>query len=317
MKNIRIALAATVFTLGAIATAPAIAWEPTKPINLVVGFSPGGGTDTIARTVASAAQEFFPVPLVIVNKSGAAGTLAAEYVAGAKPDGYTLLVAGGSESTSVGNHRPLKYDIRTDFTPILRINKYRIFLAVNAKSGITSIKELVEKSKAAPGKFSFSSGGNGSIYHSAMLVFNRETGTEMKHVPYKGGALGLAALVGGHVDVGVGAAAEVKPHVDSGKIVLIGHTSEVPSPAYPDVPTLQDAGYNVVLGNMKGFIGPAGIPDDVVQYLHDNFKKALDTETWKRLAAKQKIETAYANGPDFLKAMADMYTTVGKAVKAQ
>jgi len=147
MKKISIALAATAFTLGAIATAPAIAWEPTKPINLVVGFSPGGGTDTIARTVASAAQEFFPVPIVIVNRSGAAGTLAAEYVAGAKPDGYTLLVAGGSESTSVGNHRPLKYDIAKSFTPILRINKYRIFLAVNAKSGIKTVEDLVPESQ--------------------------------------------------------------------------------------------------------------------------------------------------------------------------
>jgi len=315
MKNIRTALAASVFTLGALIASPVVAWEPTKPIKLVVGFSPGGGTDAIARTVASAAQEFFPVPLVIVNRSGASGTLAAEFVASSKPDGYTLLVAGGSESTSVGNHRPLKYDIRKDFTPIMRINRYRIFLAVNAKSGIKTVKDLVEKAKSAPGKMAFSSGGNGSLYHSAMLVFNRETGTDMKHVPYKGGALGLAALVGGHVDVGVGAALEVKPHVDSGKIVLIGHTSPDPTDAYPDVPTLQDEGYDIVLGNMKGFVGPAGMPADVTQYLHDNFKKALETDTWKRLAKKQKIDTAYANGPDFLEAMAGMYNVIGKAVK--
>src|SRR3546814_15830241 len=122
MRTLFAGIAAGLFAATA-AALPAGAWEPEKPINIVVGFSPGGGTDIIARTVTSAAQEFFPVPLVIVNRAGASGTIAAEYVRNAPPDGYTLLVAGGSESTSVGNHQKLPYDIRPDFTATIQFNR--------------------------------------------------------------------------------------------------------------------------------------------------------------------------------------------------
>ena len=156
----------------AAAVAPARAWEPKKPINIVVGFAPGGGTDIIARTVTSAAQEFFPVPLVIVNRAGASGTIAAEYVRNAPPDGYTLLVAGGSESTSVGNHQKLPYDIRTDFTAIIQFNRQRTLLAVKGDAPYKTLKEFVTEVKANPGKYTYGSSGAGSLYHSALLVFS-------------------------------------------------------------------------------------------------------------------------------------------------
>jgi len=301
--------------LAMVAAMPVQAWEPKKPINIVVGFSPGGGTDIIARTVSSAAQEFFPVPLVIVNRSGASGTIAAEYVRNAPPDGYTLLVAGGSESTSVGNHQKLPYDIRSDFTAVIQFNRQRTLLAVKGDRPWSTLEEFVTEVKANPGKYSYGSSGAGGIYHSALLVFSRAAGLDMKHVPYKGGAPALAALLGGHVHVIALSPDEGKAMLDSGQVRALATFSDERFPGYPDVPTLQEAGYDIYLENMKGLIGPKGMPPEVVAYLHDNFKKALETDTFKTLAAKANIEVQYRDGPGFQDAMTQMFNAIGEAVR--
>jgi tripartite-type tricarboxylate transporter receptor subunit TctC len=294
---------------------PVQAWEPKKPINIVVGFSPGGGTDIIARTVSSAAQEFFPVPLVIVNRSGASGTIAAEYVRNAPPDGYTLLVAGGSESTSVGNHQKLPYDIRTDFTSVIQFNRQRTLLAVKGDAPWTSLQDFVTEVKANPGKYTYGSSGAGGIYHSALLVFTRAAGLDMKHVPYKGGAPAMAALLGGHIDVTALSPDEGKAMLDSGQVRALATFSDERYPGYPDVPTLMESGYDIYLENMKGLIGPKGMDPEVVAYLHDNFKKAMETETFKALAKKANIEVQYRDGAGFQQAMTEMYNAIGKAVR--
>ncbi len=311
----RLLAGAVVAAIGIGSAAAAQAWEPTEPIKIVVGFAPGGGTDIIARTVTSAAQEFFPVPLVIVNRAGASGTTAAAFVKNAKPDGYTLLVAGGSESTSVGNHQKLPYDIRTDFTAIIQFNRQRNFLAVRGDTPWKTVDDFVKEAKANPGKYTYGSSGAGSIYHSALLAFAKKAGLDMKHVPYKGGAPALAALLGGHVDLIVISPDEGKAMLDSGQIRPLATLSDGRHEAYPDVPTLQELGYDLYLENMKGLVGPAGMPPEVVAYLHDNFKKAIETETFKTLAAKAGIELQYRDGPAFQKAMTDMYNTIGEAVR--
>jgi tripartite-type tricarboxylate transporter receptor subunit TctC len=297
------------------AALPVQAWEPNKPINIVVGFSPGGGTDIIARTVSSAAQEFFPVPLVIVNRSGASGTIAAEYVRNAPPDGYTLLVAGGSESTSVGNHQKLPYDIRTDFSSVIQFNRQRTLLAVKGDAPWTSLQDFVTEVKANPGKYTYGSSGAGGIYHSALLVFTRAAGLDMKHVPYKGGAPAMAALLGGHIDVTALSPDEGKAMLDSGQVRALATFSDERYPGYPDVPTLMESGYDIYLENMKGLIGPKGMDPEVVAYLHDNFKKAMETETFKALAKKANIEVQYRDGAGFQQAMTEMYNAIGKAVR--
>ncbi|MET4698287.1 tripartite-type tricarboxylate transporter receptor subunit TctC [Constrictibacter sp. MBR-5] len=299
----------------AAAVAPAEAWEPKKPINVVVGFAPGGGTDIIARTVTSAAQPFFPVPLVIVNRAGASGTIAAEYVRNAPPDGYTLLVAGGSESTSVGNHQNLPYDIRTDFTSIIQFNRQRTLLAVKGDAPFKTLQDFVTEVKANPGKYTYGSSGAGGIYHSALLVFTKSAGLDMKHVPYKGGAPAMAALLGGHIDATALSPDEGKAMLDSGQVRALATFSDARYPALPDVPTLQEQGYDIYLENMKGLVGPKGMDPEIAAYLHDNFKKALETDTFKTLAEKANIELQYRDGPGFQQAMTDMYNAIGKAVK--
>jgi tripartite-type tricarboxylate transporter receptor subunit TctC len=253
------------------------------------------------------------VPLVVVNKPGAGGTLAADFVAKQPGDGYSLLVAGGSESTSVPNHREVSYSL-DDFRPVLRNIRARIILVSKTGSGIDSIEDLIAKANAEPGKLAYSSSGTGSLYHSTMLLFNKAAGTEMKHVPYKGGAPAMAALLGGHVEITMAAPEEAQAQYAAGQINLLALTSSERTDLFPDVPTLQELGHDVYLENQKGIVGPASMPDDVYQYLHDTFKKGMDSPVWQKMAAKLKLETSYMNGPDFKQAMTTMSKTIGDAV---
>jgi tripartite-type tricarboxylate transporter receptor subunit TctC len=301
--------------LVALSAMPASAWEPEQPIRIVVGYSPGGGTDVVARTVASAAQPIFPVPLVIENRAGASGTLAADYVAKAPADGYTLLVAGGSESTSVPHHREVSYDNEGDFRPIIRITRYPIIFATRADSGYDSIDALMEAAKADPGALSFASSGPGSLYHSAMLALNAAGGADMKHVPYQGGAPAVAALLGGHVDVTPASPNEIQAQHEAGTVNLLAVASEERYAGLPDVPTLKELGYDVTIENMKGFVAPAGLPDEVYAYLHDAFRRTMETETFQTLAEQTNLEPAYQSGPEFEETMAAMSETIRLAVE--
>lgn len=314
MKPLRL-IAMLAFAFTAVFAGPASAWEPKKPIKIIVGFSPGGGTDIVARTIVASAQEFFPVPLVVVNKPGAGGTLAAEFVSKAAPDGYTLLVAGGSESTSVPNHREVSYKIE-DFEGVIRLIRSRIFIAVRSDSDIKSIEDLKKKALANPGKLSYGTSGQGSILHSAILLLARDMKVDLRHVPYKGGAPAMAALLGGHLDITmVGGPEEAQAHLAAGKIRLLALTSDSRFPGFKEVPTLRELGHDVYIDNMKGLVAPKGTPKEVTAYLHDTFKKGLDSKVWEKLAAKLKLETGYLSGPDFSKAMQDMSGNIGKAVK--
>jgi tripartite-type tricarboxylate transporter receptor subunit TctC len=311
-------IACAAAALSAVAILPGAAdaaWEPKKPIKIYVGFAAGGGTDIPARHLASVAQEYIPVPLVVINKTGAAGTIAAEFVARSEPDGYSLLVAGGSESTSVGNHQKLNYDPREDFTGIVQITRQRNLFGVSGESKWKTIQEFVEDAKANPGKYTYGSGGPGSIYHSAMIVFCKKAGVDMKHVPFRGGNLGLAAVLGGHIQVMPFSPDEGKALIESEQIRPLATWSDERAPAAPDAPTMKEVGYDIYLENMKGIVAPAGLPDEIYTYLHDNFKKAMETEQFKQLAEKSGMDLHYRDGPAFAKAIADMYNVIGESVR--
>lgn len=295
----------------------AMAWEPTKPIKIYVGFSPGGGTDIVARAIVASAQEFFPVPLIVVNRPGAGGVLAAEFVKNQKPDGYSLLVAGGSESTSVPNHRKVNYDIVKDFDGIIRLIRSRLFICAPADSKFTTVAELKAAAEAAPGKITYSTSGQGSITHSAILVLEKAMGVKMTHVPYKGGAPAMAAMLGGHVNFTVCGPEEAQAQIKAGTLRLVATASESRYPGFPEIPNYSDLGYNVSVDNQKGLIVPAGTPKEVQEYLHEHFKKGLDSIVWEKMAGKLKLETAYLSGPDFEQNMVEMSAHIGKAVNGK
>lgn len=303
-----------IIAVGLAAAAPVAAqeWTPEKPIRIVVGFAPGGGTDQTARLIASAAQELFPVPLVVENRPGASGTLAAEMVAKAAPDGYTLLVAGGSESTSVPHHRKTQYSL-DDFRGVVRVNREHMVIVSKAGSGLDSIDAVVKRAKQEPGALAYGSSGPAGILHSAFLVFGKEAGIDMVHVPYQGGSPALAALLGGHVDLTIITPGDARAQQEAGTIHVLATTSDR-ADQIPDVSSLSELGYDVNLENMKGLVAPAGTPDEAVAYLQERFAEAMKSDAFTTVAARSNITPSFLTGADFEQAMRSMSDAVADAL---
>jgi tripartite-type tricarboxylate transporter receptor subunit TctC len=305
-------------TLGLLAAAAAPAWAqewtPTQPITILVGFAPGGSADQIARQLSYAAKGIIPVPIVVVNKPGAAGAIAAQAAAEAKPDGYTLFVGGGSETTAVGNFKALPYDPRKSFTPVIKVSRAPSILAVRADARFADMKALLAEAKQAPEKVSYASTGEGGIFHATGVVLERQTGIKLLHVPYKGAAESITALVSGQVDSAFGAYEEMKPMIDARVVRPLALFSRTRLAALPNTPTMTEIGVPVVLDNMKGLMGPAGMPPAIVRSLHDSFHKAMQTASWKEYVAKSGLSEDYADGPTFQKEVVDAYELIGKAI---
>lgn len=305
--------AAAVMIAGVVAPAAADEWKPERPINIIVGFSAGGGTDATARLIASAAQEFFDVPLVVVNRPGASGTLAAELVANSEPNGLTLLVGGGSESTSVPNHLKTNYSL-DQLRGVIRVNREHMVIVTKADSGLDTVEDVVAKAKENPGGLSYGSSGPGGILHSAFMVFEKEADIEMTHVPFKGGAPALAALLGGHIDMTILTPADALAQEKAGNVNAIATTSDR-AEQLPDTASLTELGYDVNIENMKGLVVSSGTPEEIVDYLEGNFAKAMESETFQKLAARANITPGYLGGKDFESAMTSMSASIKGALE--
>ena len=291
-------------------------WTPQRPIEILVGFAPGGSADQIARQLAAAVKDTVPVPVIVINKPGVAGVLAAQEVANAKPDGYKLFIGGGSETTSVGNHQKIAYDSRKDFTPIMKAARLPSVLAVNVNSPYKTMQDLIAAAKAKPGELSYGSTGEGSLFHSTMLAFEANSGLRFLHIPYKGAAEGTMALAAGQIDMAFGAPEEMRGLIDGGKIRPIALFSRERVASLPDVPTVGELGYPVALDNMKGPIAPAGLPEPVYRYLHDVFHEALKGPVWATYSKNSGITTDYADGPAFQKEINESYALIGDSLAA-
>ena len=288
---------------------------PTKPIEVIVGYPPGGGTDMIARAVSDVAPKYVGQPLVVVNKAGATGTIAAQSVAAAKPDGYMLLVAGGSETISVPHFKKLPYDTLNDFVPVIRLMIERVGFYVKTDSPWKTMKEFMADAKQNPDKFTYATSGIGGLHHATVLVLEKRTGVVLRHVPHKGGAETLAAVAGGHVNVAMASCNEAYALVQGGRIRPLANASLVRSPVEPNTPTLRELGYDVYIENQKGFVFPKNTPKPIVQKLHDRLRKVFDDPQFKSSADKLQVELAYLNGEDFQKSMKLMYDQVGASLK--
>lgn len=300
----------------AFAAATALAGTfPEKPVTIYVGFAAGGGTDLSARSVAALARPYLGQPVVVVNMPGASGTLAARKVAQSRPDGYTLLMAGGSETVSVGNFKPLPYHPIDDFVPVIRMTRERIVFIVKAEAPWKSVADFVENARAHPGKFKYASSGHGGIFHATMLAFCRRTGIRLTHVPYKGGAESMAALLGGHIDLALASPMDVTPLMKAGTVRCLAITSLERTSLLPDVPTLKELGYDLYIENQKGLVAPAGTPPERVQILHDALKKLFDDPEFIRLTDNQRLERGYLSGPDFAVSLRQMYDQIGSVVR--
>jgi len=310
-------LAATAAALAAPRGAGAqTGWQPTRPIQLVLGFAAGGGSDVIARTIVAGCQHLYPQPLVILNRPGAGGTLAAQQVAAAPPDGYILLLAGGSESTSVPAHREVPYDPKRSFTPIIRLTRHNQFICVRGDGPYQSLADIVAAARANPGRIGHGSSGVGTLAHSLALMFGRQAGVRFRHVPYQGGAPALQALVAGQIDFTVGGPDEMRGLVEAGRLRILGVASTERAPGFAEVATMREQGFDVLVENMKGWVGPAGMPPEIVAYHHSRMREGMSSRAWRDFIARVQERDGYLDGAAFQQAMDTLLDEIRTALLA-
>ena len=251
------------------------AW-PDRPITLIVPWAAGGSTDILARALAEQLTKSLGQPVIVDNRAGASGNIGSNFVAKAKPDGYTLLI--GSMSTHAMNPAlmpSMLFRGVDDFTPIAQMANVINTLVVNPSVPAKNVKELIAYAKANPGKLAYASAGAGSTNHLSAVLFEKAAGIEMLHVPYKGGAPAVLDTVGDQTKVLFSAGTQTLSHVKAGKLRLLGVTEAKRSVLLPDVPTVGETLPGYELGVWYGAFGPAGMPSDLVTRLNAETNKAL------------------------------------------
>jgi tripartite-type tricarboxylate transporter receptor subunit TctC len=274
---------------------------PERPIQLIVGFPPGGGVDIVARQLAETLSDSLGQRVVVENRAGAAGNIAMEYVARAKPDGYTLLMGNlGMLTANPVLYPKLSFDASKDFAPVARVVVTPLLAAVPINLPAQNVQQLIAMAKAKPNEMSFGSGGNGNINHLAGELLKLQTGTQIKHVPYKGSAQALTDLMGGHIQLVIDGFNVVQPSVASGKARAIAITSDTRSPAMPHVPTMKEAGLgDLVVYGWQGVLAPASTPSAIIEKLTQEVAKALANPALKARLSGQGTEPSYLNPAQF------------------
>jgi tripartite-type tricarboxylate transporter receptor subunit TctC len=250
---------------------------PQKPVRIVVPFAAGGTVDVVARVVGQKLSESFKQAVVVENRPGAGGNLAADAVAKSAPDGYTILLTTNGHAISPALYRKLPYDPLKDFIAVTQVNASALLLVANPKLNVMSVPDLVQLAKAKPGSLSYGSTGVGNPLHLTMEMLKRATRMEIVPIPYRGDAPLLTALVAGEVLLAVTPVPTTLPHVQSGTLRALGVTRATRSSALPDVPTIAEqgvAGFDTA--SWHGFFAPANTPKEIVNAIYRETKMALE-----------------------------------------
>jgi len=250
---------------------------PQRPIKLVVPFPPGGGADKLARTIMPKVEALLGQPIVIDNRPGAGGNLGAEFVARAESDGYTLLYGtNGTHSINASLYRKLNFDPVKDFAPVSRMTSIAAMLIVDPKLTATSVAELIRYAKDHPGKINFASAGNGTTSHLAGELFKTMAAVDITHVPYRGGALAVTDLIGGHVQMMIDVMPNAYPLAVSGKARGLAVSTAQRFAGAPDYPTIAESGLpGFEASAWDGILVPAGTPRPIVDKLNAAIRSAL------------------------------------------
>ena len=249
---------------------------PSQPIRMIVPFAPGGTTDAVARVVGARLAEIMGQPVVVDNRGGGGTIIGTEALARSPADGYTIMLATPDFTANPSLRSRLPYDTLKDFTPIGLIGTYPMVMVANAGQKLQSVADLIDRAKAQPGQINFASAGNGSMPHLCGELFNSLAGVKLTHVPYKGNGPALADLLAGRVSVLFTGGPAVDAYIKSGKLTMLGVSTAQRHASLPDVPTLSESGvkgYDVTA--WFGFLGPAGLPKDVVARLNADIATVL------------------------------------------
>lgn len=296
-RNLLLALAA------AAGAAPAAAQDrfPSRPVTIVVPFPPGGVVDIVARTVGQKMAGGLGVPVIIENKAGAGGTIGAAFVAKAKPDGYTLLL-GGSATQVFGPalYKKLQYDAKKDFAPVGQISSGPLVLVTGSKVPATDVAQLTLYLKEQGVRGFYGSNGNGTFPHLAAELFKQANQLPSAHIPYSGGPATLTALIAGDIAYSINHIPVVQGTVKSGKLRALATTGKKRSVAFPNLPTLDEAGMKGFEANAWfGLFAPAGTPPEVVQALSEALAAALKDPAVRAALEAQGDEVSYSTPKDF------------------
>lgn len=275
---------------------------PSKPINIIVPFPPGGSNDVLSRLLGQKMSEAFGQPVIIQNKPGAAGNIGTEMVVKADPDGYTIGVAP-NQTVSVNPvlYPKLPYNVVKDLQGITMVGRVPMLLVVSSKVTANTTAELIAELKANPAKYSYASAGAGSPQHMAAEVFKSMTGTRIVHIPYKGSAPALIDVLSGVVDIMFCPINSALPHVRSGKLRALGNTGPKRLAILPDLPTIAETVSNFESDIWIGMVAPAGTPSAIINKLNAEFQRSLALPDVKETLAKQGIFAETSSAAEFNK----------------
>lgn len=272
---------------------------PNKPIKLVVGFAPGGAADYVARTVGDSLGRVLGQTIVVDNKAGAGSSIAADAVAKAAPDGYTVLIASPAAiSVNPALNPKLGYTSK-DLLPISKVTSSPLVIAANVAIGISSVRELVARAKAAPGTLNYATSGNGSAPHLGAALFSQIANVKMQHIPFRGGAPAIQSVVAGDTQLTFGTPPSVLPMVQAGRLKGLAVTSKERNALVPDLPGMAEAGlpaYSIEF--WYGFFVPAGTPPAVMKRLFDATQQALSQPAVKAALAREGTEVSLSASPE-------------------
>lgn len=250
---------------------------PTGPVRIVVGFPPGGGTDVMARVMANKLGELWHTSVIVDNRPGAAGVIAAEYTVKQSADGTTLLMTNISNHAIAPSLYPkLGYVVERDFTPIMLVGVTPNLLICNTQEGARTLKDVIEQCRKSPGKITFGSSGAGAAQHLALELFKLRAGVDAMHVPYRGSAPMLTDLIGGQIDFSFETMTSATPQIQGGKLIAIAQTRPKRAKSFPNVPTIAESGFpGFDASTWYGLVGPAGMPAALVQKMNADMNKVL------------------------------------------
>jgi tripartite-type tricarboxylate transporter receptor subunit TctC len=309
-------LSALLAILGCV-SAPAQEAYPSRPITVVVPFPPGGSADPLMRVIGQKLSESIKQSIVIDNKGGGGGNIAAKVVKQAAPDGYTLFLANMStHAINVSLYADLGFDPIKDFQPITLLMSFPSILVVPAASPAKTVADLAALAKTKPGGLSYASQGVGSGGHLLGEMFRTKIGVPMVHVPYRGAAPAVQDLIGGRVDFLFASYISAGPSVEAGTLRVLGLTSPKRSPVLPNVPTMAEAGFpGVELDLWYGIMAPAGTPAPIVKVLHDEFIKAAQSAEVQKMVLPQAAEVITSTPEEFTALIRADIVRFGKVVR--